>query len=45
MCLRDQVYHYDRDLRKLSMATDTPNKDIVNAVAEISLVYDSEPKR
>ena len=43
--LSNQVYHYDRDLRKLSMATDTPNKDIVNAVAEISLVYDSEPKR
>ncbi|MBR6223808.1 MAG: hypothetical protein IKQ71_10280 [Lachnospiraceae bacterium] len=43
--LSNQVYHYNRDLRKLSMATDTPNKDIVNAVAEISLVYDSEPKR
>ncbi len=43
--LSNQVYHYDRDLRKLSMATDTPNKDIVNSVAEISLVYDSEPKR
>ncbi len=43
--LSNQVYHYDRDSRKLSMATDTPNKDIVNAVAEISLVYDSEPKR
>lgn len=43
--LSNQVYHYDMDSRKLSMATDTPNKDIVNAVAEISLVYDSEPKR
>ena len=43
--LSNQVYHYDRNSRKLSMATDTPNKDIVNAVAEISLVYDSEPKR
>ena len=43
--LSNQVYHYDRDSRKLSMATDTPNKDIVNAVAEFSLVYDSEPKR
>ena len=39
--LSNQVYHYNRDSRKLSMATDTPNKDIVNAVAEISLVYDS----
>lgn len=43
--LSNQVYHYNRDSRKLSMATDTPSKDIVNAVAEISLVYDSEPKR
>lgn len=43
--LSNQVYHYNRDSRKLSMATDTPNKDIVNAVAEISLVYDSQPKR
>ena len=43
--LSNQVYHYNRDSRKLSMATDTPSKDIVNAVAEISLVYDTEPKR
>ena len=24
--LSNQVYHYDKDLRKLSLATDTPNK-------------------
>ena len=24
--LSNQVYHYDKDLRKLTLATDTPNK-------------------
>lgn len=43
--LSNQVYHYDRDARKLSMATDTPNKGIMNAVAEVQLVYDKEQKR
>ena len=43
--LSNQVYHYDRDARKLSMATDTPNKSILNAVAEVELVYDKEQKR
>ena len=43
--LSNQVYHYSRESRTLTMATDTPNRDIVNAVAEISLVYDSELKR
>lgn len=43
--LSNQVYHYDRDARKLSMATDTPNKGIMNAVAEVELVYDKEQKR
>lgn len=43
--LSNQVYHYDREARKLSMATDTPNKSIVNAVAEVGLVYDKEQKR
>ena len=26
--LSNQVYHYDRTTRKLSMATDTPNKSL-----------------
>ena len=43
--LSNQVYHYDRDARKLSMATDTPNKGILNAVADVELVYDKEQKR
>lgn len=30
--LSDQVYHYDKDLKKLSIATDIPNKrlDVLN---------------
>ncbi len=43
--LSNQVYHYDKEARKLSMATDTPNKGIINAVAEVELVYDKEQKR
>jgi hypothetical protein len=43
--LSDQVYHYDRAERKLSMATDSPDKGITNAVAEVGLVYDAEQKR
>lgn len=43
--LSNQVYHYDRDARKLTMATDTPNKGILNTVADVELVYDREQKR
>ncbi len=43
--LSNQVYHYDRDARKLTMATDTPNKGILNAVADVELVYEKEQKR
>lgn len=43
--LSNQVYHYDRDARKLSMATDTPNKGIINAVEDVQLVYEKEQKR
>ena len=28
--LSNQVYHYDKDLRKLTLATDTPNKSLDN---------------
>lgn len=40
--LSNQVYHYDKDLRKLSMATDTPNKRLDGIVAEPKLIYDSK---
>lgn len=40
--LSNQVYHYDKDLRKLSLATDTPNKRLDGVVAEANLIY--EPK-
>ena len=37
--LSNQVYFYDKDLRKLTMATDTPNKRIDGMVAEQPLIY------
>jgi hypothetical protein len=44
--LSNQVYHYDKDLRKLSMATDTPNKRLDGIVADTQLNYSSkEPSR
>jgi hypothetical protein len=43
--LSNQVYHYDRQARKLSMATDTPHKGIINEAAEVELVYDKEQQR
>lgn len=39
--LSNQVYHYDKDLRKLTLATDTPNKRLDGIVAEPQLVYDA----
>lgn len=42
--LSNQVYHYDKDLRKLSLATDTPNKRLDGIVAEPKLIYDSAEK-
>jgi len=44
--LSNQVYHYDKNLRKLSMATDTPNKRLDGIVADAQLSYSSkEPSR
>ncbi|NMC60782.1 MAG: threonine/serine exporter family protein, partial [Candidatus Methanofastidiosa archaeon] len=40
--LSNQIYHYDKDLRKLSLATDTPNKRLDGIVAEPKLIYDSK---
>lgn len=36
--LSNQVYHYDRNLRKLSMATDTPNKRLDGELTCAALV-------
>lgn len=38
--LSNQVYHYDKDLRKLTLATDTPNKRLDGMVAEPKLIYE-----
>ena len=43
--LSNQVYHYDKDLRKLSLATDTPNKRLDGIVAEPKLIYDGNQSR
>lgn len=40
--LSNQVYHYDKDLRVLSMATDTPNKRLDGMVAEPTLIYEAK---
>lgn len=37
--LSNQVYHYDKDLRKLTLATDTPNKRLDGIVAEPNMIY------
>ncbi|BCJ96351.1 hypothetical protein acsn021_39200 [Anaerocolumna cellulosilytica] len=42
--LSNQVYHYDKDLRKLSLATDTPNKRLDGIVGDTKLIYDSKEK-
>ena len=42
--LSNQVYHYDKDLRKLSLATDTPNKRLDGIVAEPGLIYENRNK-
>lgn len=43
--LSNQVYHYDKDLRKLTLATDTPNKRLDGIVAEPQLIYDGGKSR
>jgi hypothetical protein len=40
--LSNQVYHYDKDLRKISLATNTPNKRLDGIVAEPKLIYNRE---
>lgn len=43
--LSNQVYHYDKDLRKLTLATDTPNKRLDGMVAEPQLIYEAGMSR
>lgn len=43
--LSNQVYHYDKDLRKLSLATDTPNKRLDGIVAASQFIYDAGKSR
>ena len=39
--LSNQVYHYDKELRKVTLTTDTPNKRLDGIVAEAPMVYES----
>ena len=41
---KDTIVKYDKDLRKLTLATDTPNKRLDGIVAEPPLVYDAKEK-
>ena len=43
--LSNQVYHYDKDLRKITLATDTPNKRLDGVVAEQGMVYEAKQSR
>lgn len=43
--LSNNVYHYDKDLRKVTLATDSPNKRLDGKVSEPPMVYESQMKR
>lgn len=43
--LSNNVYHYDKDLRKVSLAIDAPVQRLDGKVAEQPMFYDNEPKR
>lgn len=43
--LSNQVYYYDRDLRKISLATDTPDKRLDGIVAEPQMIYETGKPR
>jgi len=43
--LSNQVYHYDKDLRKITLATDTPNKRLDGVVAEQGHIYEAKQAR
>lgn len=40
--LSNQVYHYDKDLRVLNLATETPKKRLDGMVADNSIVYETK---
>lgn len=42
--LSNQVYHYDKELHKLTMATDTPMKRLDGLVADSQLIYSSDAR-
>lgn len=43
--LSNNVYHYDKDLRELTMATNVPNKRLDGIVAEPNVQYEYETSR
>lgn len=43
--LSNNVYHYDKDLRELKLATQAPNKRLDGAVAEPELIYGAGHER
>ena len=43
--LSNNVYHYDKDLRKISIATDAPNKRLDGEVKQLFVVNQDEPSR
>lgn len=43
--LSNNVYHYDKDLRKLTLATDVPNKRLDGIVSEAPMVYEAGKSR
>jgi hypothetical protein len=40
--LSNQVYHYDKDLRKISLATDTPYKRLDGIVTDMDLIRNTQ---
>lgn len=40
--LSNNVYHYDKDLRKLELATDVPEKRLDGVVAEVPMQYEQK---
>ena len=43
--LSNQVYRYDKDLRKITLATDTPNKRLDGVVTEQIAVHETGQAR
>lgn len=39
------MYHYDKDLRRITLATDTPDKRLDGIVAEPEPVYEARQSR